>query len=274
MRKLDKIISGGQTGADQAALDTAIKFNIPHGGWIIKGRRTESGPLPERYRLKEMDATDYPTRTRQNIIDSDGTLIVSRGPLTGGSKLTDTFARELNKPNLHINLLNQDIFEASLILKSFIVEYNIAVLNVAGPRASHDPGIYHDVKSVIESVLYLDYLEWENDNPMGEIIASNTTLTTGFSTLDHVLESLTCELTLRGKTLIARIKNRNIGDIYFFLLDHIKERTGMNDKDSLLFKTIASNTDLQNYTPEDGVMDIVKALKTHLDRDYNLRIVS
>ena len=74
---ITKIISGGQTGADRAALDFAIKMKIPHGGWIPKGRLAEDGPLPEKYQLLEMSTTSYPKRTEQNVIDSDATLILS-----------------------------------------------------------------------------------------------------------------------------------------------------------------------------------------------------
>lgn len=83
-----KIVSGGQTGADRAALDVAIKLNIPHGGWIPNGRLAEDGPLPDKYQLQEMPTDSYPARTEQNVIDSDGTLIIARGKLTGGSDYT------------------------------------------------------------------------------------------------------------------------------------------------------------------------------------------
>ena len=119
---LKKIISGGQTGADRAALDVAIKFNIEHGGWIPKDRRTEQGPLPMKYQLTEMDTIDYRERTKQNIIDSHGTLILSHGKLTGGSKLTQSFAKVMGRPNCYIDLLDTEEFEASIILKSFIME--------------------------------------------------------------------------------------------------------------------------------------------------------
>ena len=89
---IKKIISGGQTGADRAALDVAIKFIIPHGGWIPKGRITEEGPLPDKYKLQEMSTSSYPVRTEQNVIDSDGTLIISHGELTGGSAYTRKMA--------------------------------------------------------------------------------------------------------------------------------------------------------------------------------------
>ncbi len=85
---IEKIISGGQTGADRAALDVAIKLGIPHGGWIPKCRPTENGRLPDKYKLKEMPNKSYPKRTEQNVIDSDGALIITHGKLTGVSKLT------------------------------------------------------------------------------------------------------------------------------------------------------------------------------------------
>ncbi len=85
---IKKIISGGQTGADRAALDVALKFGIPHGGWIPKGRKTEKGPLPEMYRLKEMPTESYKARTEKNVQESDGTLIIARGKLTGGTDYT------------------------------------------------------------------------------------------------------------------------------------------------------------------------------------------
>ena len=95
-----KIISGGQTGADRAALDVAMELGIEHGGWIPKGRKTENGRLPNKYQLKEMPTASYSKRTEQNIIDSHGTLIISHGKLTGGSALTRRLAKKHKKPCL------------------------------------------------------------------------------------------------------------------------------------------------------------------------------
>ena len=66
----------------------AIELNIPHGGWIPKGKKTEDGIIPDKYQLQEMPTASYPKRTEQNVIDSDGTLILSHGKLSGGSALT------------------------------------------------------------------------------------------------------------------------------------------------------------------------------------------
>ncbi len=73
---LKKVISGGQTSADQAALDAAIKLGIDHGGWIPRGRTTETGTLHENYNLREMPTDDYSKCIEQNVKDSKGTLII------------------------------------------------------------------------------------------------------------------------------------------------------------------------------------------------------
>ena len=94
---LRKIISGGQTGVDRAVLDASIELGIDHGGWIPKGRLTEDGPFPDKYNLKEMPTSSYPKRTERNVIDSDGTLIISHGNLSGGSLLTRKLATNHGK---------------------------------------------------------------------------------------------------------------------------------------------------------------------------------
>ena len=141
---ITKIISGGQTGADQAALDFAIKHDIPHGGWIPKGRKTEDGILPDKYHLQEMPTASYPKRTEKNILDSDGTLIFSYGKLSGGSALTRKLAKEHQKLWLHIDLDEVEETETDSMIAGWIHRHDIQILNVAGPRASKDPGI-HDV---------------------------------------------------------------------------------------------------------------------------------
>lgn len=152
---LSKIISGGQTGADQAALDAAIELGIPHGGWIPKGRLTEDGPLPDKYTLTEMPTKDYLKRTKKNVLDSDGTVIFSHGDLTGGSKRTADFATELCKPFLHVDLNKTLPSQSAEVIAAWIKGHDITVLNVAGSRASKDPQIYDRVRIVMEIALEL-----------------------------------------------------------------------------------------------------------------------
>ena len=155
---IKKVISGGQTGADQAALDIAIKLDIPHGGWVPKGRLTEDGPLPDKYRMQEMSTPSYPERTEKNVTDSDGTLIFSHGELSGGSRLTQELAGKHGRPCLHINLNTISAFHAAYKIKSWVIENHIEVLNVAGSRLSSDPNIYQAVVDILEAFFYLDMM--------------------------------------------------------------------------------------------------------------------
>lgn len=275
MGLLTKIMSGGQTGADRGALDFAIKFNIPHGGWITKGRRTESGPLPEFYNLKEMDTRDYPARTRQNIIDSDGTVIIARGALTGGSALTYRFAQKIGKWVCRINLLEQDIFEVAFILHDFILEQSIRVLNVAGSRASHDPDIYYDVKAILAAVLYLNFLDTEDDSwPSDQMIDAGFDFPKSFTSIKQATKALEQSLTLRGKTLIARSEAHQMADIYFTLLEYVQLSLRLDEKNSSLFKFLSKGRNIKEYTPEDAVMELLKELKIRLSKEFQLRVVS
>ena len=152
---IKKIISGGQTGADQGTLDAAMKYSYPYGGWIPKGRLTENGPLPDEYKLKEMPTTNYPARTEKNVLASDGTVIITHGKLTGGSALTKKLAKNHERPYLHINLNETPAFLASSEINAWINENNIEILNVAGSRASKDPRIYEETKYIIQGVILL-----------------------------------------------------------------------------------------------------------------------
>jgi hypothetical protein len=150
---IQKIVSGGQTGADRAALDFAINNGIPYGGWVPKGRKTEDGTLPEKYHLQEMPTGQYSKRTEKNVLDSDGTLIVSHGLLTGGSALTVGFAEHHGKPCIHIDLEMTSYPEAATTIREWVGRYSITVLNVAGARASKDPMIYQAVMDVLDAVI-------------------------------------------------------------------------------------------------------------------------
>lgn len=151
-----KIISGGQTGADRAALDAAIKLGLPYGGWLPRGRKTENGPLPAQYNLKELDSENYRTRTEQNVIAGDGTLIVSFGPLTGGSALTESLSIKHDRPCLTLNLGLISLDEAVDAVERWIQRYEIATMNVAGPRASGEPRIYDTVYALLLKINWQD----------------------------------------------------------------------------------------------------------------------
>jgi Circularly permutated YpsA SLOG family len=133
---LKRIISGGQTGVDRAALDAALAVNFACGGWVTADKSAEDGIVPERYPMTVLPKGGYRQRTRQNVIDSDGTYILYYEALKGGSRLTRNLCALERKPYVLVNARESlDIVAAERIVK-FIQESGIEVLNVAGPRAS------------------------------------------------------------------------------------------------------------------------------------------
>lgn len=150
---IEKIVSGGQTGVDQAALDAAIAHGMSYGGWLPSGRRTEKGPLPVRYKMQVLTSGGYPDRTRKNILDSDGTLIITKGVLTGGSALTAKIAVSRKKPLLHIDLSQLSQEEYQVLIIEWLSKYQPKILNIAGPRASSDNNIYDTAFTVVSELL-------------------------------------------------------------------------------------------------------------------------
>jgi hypothetical protein len=154
----NKIISGGQTGADRAGLDFALANDIEHGGWCPALRRSEDGPIPERYRLRCTAQSDYQERTKLNVRDSDATVIFNRGGrLSAGSALTLRLCERQERPMIVIEVHDHVTASAAQIdlqgrqLAEFLAFYRPKVLNVAGNREHTAPGISKWVGSVLAS---------------------------------------------------------------------------------------------------------------------------
>jgi hypothetical protein len=153
---IERIISGGQSGADIAALDFAIEHGIAHGGWCPRGRKAEDGRIDGRYQLKETPSSSYVLRTERNVRDSDGTVVFSiAAVLMGGSQRTVELARRHEKPSLHLSATS-DGDKAAGLLREFIRQHGIKVLNVAGPRASQAPSVAEFVTATLTKTLRPD----------------------------------------------------------------------------------------------------------------------
>jgi len=147
---LEKIISGGQTGVDRAGLDAAMEAGIAVGGSCPRGRLAEDGPIPSKYPLTEMDECSYSARTEQNVVDSDGTLVLNLDGLSGGTAETVKFAAKHTRPCLLLKLEDDPQPEAVL---RWLGERGIRVLNVAGPRESKSPrGAYRQALELLRRV--------------------------------------------------------------------------------------------------------------------------
>lgn len=205
---LKKIISGGQVGADQAALDAAIKCNFPHGGWIQKGRKTQTGILPEQYHLTEMSVSGYKERIEQNVIKSDGTVIITHGDLSGGADYSRKMAKKHRRPCLHIDLSSTPAAVSSSEINTWIIENTIEVLNVTGSRASEDGDVYKDTVGIIEGAILLSLV----DAKPGEYLTDHTRreylekAPIPPRTVDEAVDRLISVLDLKDKLKIANMK--------------------------------------------------------------------
>ena len=148
--KLKKIVSGGQTGVDRAALDAALDAGFPCGGWCPRGRLAEDGPIPDRYPLDETPSAKYAERTQWNVRDSDGTLILTLGDITGGTALTKNLAQNYAKPLLIVDLRRE--VDAATVL-DWLERHDIGVLNIAGPRSRQQPDVYRRAYRFVRSLL-------------------------------------------------------------------------------------------------------------------------
>lgn len=267
-----KIISGGQTGADQAALDAAMKLGIPHGGWIPKGRLTEKGPLPGSYKLTEMLSSSYPLRTEQNVVDSNGTLIISHGRLSEGSEYTRKMAIKHQRPWLHIDLNKIPAFKAATIIRSWLDENQIAILNVAGPRASKDDQIYSAVFKLIESVHYLEMMNTAQPHAV-HFEGGNHRIKNKPKTVQEAIQMLIDELPLKEKTTIANMTEDELVNLNAYLGRYILDQFGLWSGNEELVESCLTFADYPLHNEDDTAAVIIKELWLKLRQTHRLRVI-
>lgn len=263
-----KIVSGGQTGADRAALDAAIKFGIPHGGWIPRGRLAEDGALPAAYALEETASRAYAERTEKNVTDSDGTLIVSRGELTGGSAYTREMAAKHRRPWLHVDLDQTTAFRAALEVRAWVLAEGIGVLNVAGPRASKDSRIYPDTFALLESVFYL-LLSAQGSR---EARAAGAAPPPPESAKDAVAQ-LVGNMALKDRVTIANMTAGELAALGPTLGTYIVERFNLVAGNPALIRSCRWVARRPVHTAEEAAAVITRELWKHLRRTHPLRRV-
>ena len=151
---IKKIISGGQPGVEIAALDAAIRLNIPHEGWCYKDRKTDDGILPKNYNVKEIDTPSYFQRLEKNVKDSDGAVVLNYGQLVIGSKAVKDIADRFHKPYLNVDLSNHPMNHAIALIRKWMTKHDIAVIYFTGTKTGggFSPNVYDEVIQVIEGV--------------------------------------------------------------------------------------------------------------------------
>lgn len=274
---LTKIISGGQIGAEQAALDTAMKLGIAHGGWIQKGRRTQSWTLPEKYHLQEMNTASHKKRIEQNVIDSDGTLIISYGTLSGGSAYCRQMALEYQRPLLHVDLMQLDPGQAAKLIHSWIGLHHIKTLNVSGPLSSEDARIYTATLEVLQNACALGPVKAEAIS-LGSIQDQASTTTSSFDsvspqTLDQAVDLLISEMSLRDKTTLAKLDRDELGTLNLSLGTYIIDHLFQKGKNTKLLKSCSDASADVHIIPSRAAFLVIEKLWEKLKKTHRLRVV-
>jgi hypothetical protein len=272
---LKKIISGGQVGADQGALDAAIKYNFPHGGWIQKGRKTQSGILPDKYNLEEMSVSGYKERIDQNVIDSDGTVIISHGDLTGGADYSMKMTKRHKRPTLHIDLKETPAFIAASKINTWIIENNMEVLNVTGSRASEDSDIYRDTLYIIEGTILLGLVNAKSGEHLTDFDRKELLdkLPIPPKTVDEAVDRLLPDLDLKDKIKIAHMSLDNLINLQSNLHVYFKNAFGLWSGNTELLASCRSISKEHIYSEDDATLVIIEALWKKLRETHVLRVV-
>lgn len=274
-KMLKKIISGGQIGADQAALDAAIKYNFPHGGWIQKGRKTQIGIVPDKYNLKEMSVSGYKDRIEQNVIKSDGTVIISHGDLSGGADYSQKMAEKYARPCLIIDLNETPAFHASSKINKWIIENKIETMNVTGSRASEDSDIYKNTVYIIEGAILLGLVnakagEYLTDHSRKEYLEKAHIPP---KTIDEAVERMISDLDLESKVKIANMDIENLIHIHNELYIYLKNAFGVWHGNKELLADCRAVSEEPLYNEDAATFVILKAVWEKLRGTHTLRIV-
>jgi len=272
---LKKIISGGQTEAEQAALDIAIKFGIPHGGWIPKGRITETGALPERFELKEMSSESYSECIRQNVMDASGTLIISYGRLTGdldsARKATLRYGRQM----LGIDLDLTNFIDAASLVHDWIQLRHIDALYVTGSGATVNPDVGNYTTFIVESAILLSLV---NADSGSHVVHDSGEGLSGKSfgipkTVNEAVEQIISEMSLQDRVKLANLKREDMEPFGMTFRIFIRNRLFQKGANRDLIKSCIAVSGNDDLNEGDAAFVIIEKLWEKLKETHKLKIV-
>ncbi len=272
---IKKIISSGQPGVERAALDVAIRLDIPYGGWIARGRRTHDGVLPDTYILQETVSSGYSESIKKNVLDSDGTFILTRGESADPIKLTIDLVERHNRPYLLVDLTKIRSLKAATILNTWIKDHNIEILHVTGCRTGKDPKIYQDGISILESMIYLGLMR---SGPAGFIQTPQARSRAAMDdkppqNVNHAVDRLIHELPLKEKTMVANLTVGELGSLQKTLGRYIREKFGLMIGNTGLMASCRFVSKKGVHSESEASMVIIKKLWDQLRKTHKLRVI-
>jgi hypothetical protein len=272
---LKKIISSGQTNADRAVLDAAIKLGIPHGGWIPRGRNTDNGTLPEIYHLQEMATDDYAECIRQNVKDSKGTLIIFYDKLSGDLYQAERETLKHKHQLLGIDLKQKNAFQAASLVNDWVQLRKIDVLYVIGPGTAENPNAGNHTRLMMERALILDLM----NVPAGRAITDYSQkdylekLPVLPKTIHEAVDRLIKEMALKDKVVIANMTYDELVDLNSNLGAYIRNAFRLWSGNSELIESCRFASRNKAMNVDGASFAIIDALWEKLRKTHKLKVV-
>ena len=263
-----KIISGGQTGAERAAYDLALRFHIPHEGWIPKDCIAEYGPSSIIHQPSQIPIDNYGDCIENNVLDSDGSLIITDGLPYCGSVLALDLVCKNNRPYLHIDLKEISTLEAVFFVRDWVFENKVEILNVTGAQESEDPGIYQATFDILKNVLLTDAI---NERVQGSIKKGKTPNDNPVS-VNQAINIMMTQMAFKYQVAIANSSEDELNSYHSAIGFYIGHRL-MNSRNEKLLES-CRQVAKDNYLHWDEVpMVIMKELWRRLRQTHRLRVV-
>jgi hypothetical protein len=273
-----KIISSGRTGVELAALDVAIKLGIAHGGWTARGMRNEDGGIEKRYGLEEVVAMGFKEAMEKNVLHSDGTLLITRGGKSVETQYAVETALRHQRQFLHVDLSQHSAFEASSLISSWVSMNHVMVAHVTGPTETQEVKIYQNVKKILETAIYLEFVKTglHPDRPDHRDV-----MTDGVShedvdlpqSVDEAVHQLKKVLPLKDRTMMANMQADELDHLQTGLGEYIKQKFGLYMDNFNLIESCAEQSNLKQPLPDEACAVILKALWQDLRVTHKLRII-
>mgnify|MGYP006294861103 CR=1 FL=1 len=272
-----KIISGGQECVERAALDAALKLNIAHGGWVPYWREEEDRALTRTYRLQAMRHGNFVLAALQNVLDSDGVLIISQGEPSGNSALNRRLAQKHGHPWIYIDLDRVSAFDAARQIEPWIADHGVEVLNVTGPTRSRRLDLYKNTLDILETVFQLVLVaprRYEY-NPLAPAVTGTENRLAAFISLPRsvaeAVDTLMGKLTFQERTRIANMGRTRLAALNHSLGMYIKNEFRMWKGNDPLMDDCRL---LSDFEEEEPAAVIIRELWKRLqDSDRVLRVV-
>lgn len=259
---IQKIISGGESGVEEAALDIAVKMNISRGGWISSWRKNELGKKADNYQLQEMPGVTHSRIAEYNLRNSDGVLIIAKGESSGNPALYRRMAQKFNLPCLYIDLEKMSEFQASEQIISWIRDHKIQIVYITGTNDKNDK-LYDTVSDILDSALMMLMAEVPAPGELSDFFRLP-------KDVEEAAEMLADKLTFREKTKIANSKKDKLLPLALSLGTYIRSEFRLDTNDALmgLCRKITGSDEI-----DEAILLIVERMWEKLQKGNVLRVV-